>query len=88
MTANNDEFTYEFTATKAEAQFKFQTSNITWVDADTWNAKQALTLGADYVAMKNGAGDPNTSATLTVGTTYVISVKKTASGYSVKIAAK
>lgn len=86
-TDNADEVCYNFVATKAEAQFKFQTTCAGWNDANTWNAKKALTLGGDYVAMENGPGGDNTSATLTVGTEYNLFVKKTTSGYSVKIAA-
>ena len=79
---------YEFKATDANAQCKFQTTCGGWNDAATWNAKAELTLNGAYVDMSNGAGDPNTSATLEVGKTYVLSVKKSGDKYQVKIAEK
>lgn len=38
--------------------------------------------------MDNGAGVDNTSAKLTVGETYILSVKKIAEKYNVKISKK
>ena len=86
--AGAGEWKYEFKATDANPQFKFQTTCGGWNDAATWNAKAELTLNGAYVDMSNGAGDPNTSATLEVGKTYVLSVKKSGDKYQVKIAEK
>lgn len=84
----NGEWKYEFEATNANAEFKFQTVCGTWVDSATWNAKKSLVLGADYVVMEQGAGGDNMSATLEVGKSYILSVKKINDAYNVKIAAK
>ena len=86
--AGAGEWKYEFKATDANAQFKFQTTCGGWNDAATWNAKCALTVGDDYINMEAGAGGDNTSATLTVGSDYVLSVKKSGDIYQVKIAEK
>ena len=86
--AGAGEWKYEFKATDANAQFKFQTTCGGWNDAATWNAKCALTVGDDYINMEAGAGGDNTSATLTVGSDYVLSVKKSGDKYQVKIAEK
>ena len=79
------EWKYEFTATKADAEFKFQTTCGGWHDADTWNAKQEITVGGNYVAMENGPGGSNTTAKLTVGNKYILSVKNIDGKYNVKI---
>ena len=86
--AGAGEWKYEFKATDANAQFKFQTTCGGWNNAATWNAKCALTVGDDYINMEAGAGGDNTSATLTVGSDYVLSVKKSGDKYQVKIAEK
>lgn len=80
-----DEWIYEFTAAKSEAQFKFQTSNDDWHDEDTWNAKKEIIVDGEYTSMENGAGDPNMSAKLEVGKKYKISVKSNAEKYDIKI---
>lgn len=84
----NGEWKYEFKATEADAQFKFQTTCGAWNDSATWNAKKAISVGGEYVEMDNGGGGDNTSAKLTVGETYILSVKKIAEKYNVKISKK
>lgn len=84
----NGEWKYEFMATKSDAQFKFQTTCGDWNDLDTWNAKKAISVNGEYVEMSNGGGGSNTSAELTVGETYILSVKKIAEKYNVKISKK
>lgn len=81
------EWKYEFTATNAAAEFKFQTTCGGWHDEDTWNAQKEISVGDDYTEMKyQVGGGANTSATLTVGTKYVLSVKSINGKYNVKIA--
>lgn len=80
-----DEWIYEFTAAKSEAEFKFQTSNDGWNDGDTWNAKKEIIVDGEYTSMENGAGGSNMSAKLEVGKKYKISVKSNAEKYDIKI---
>ncbi len=82
------EWEYEFKATNANAEFKFQTTCGGWHDPDTWNAKKAISVGGEYVEMENAAGGLNTSASLTVGKNYILSVKKIDGKYNVKISEK
>ena len=83
------EWKYEFKATKADAQFKFQTKCGKWIDAAQLGANATLSLGGEYIDLVNeGGATPNIKASLTVGTDYVVSVKKSGDKYQVKIAAK
>ncbi|WP_287047773.1 hypothetical protein [Treponema sp.] len=87
--AGAGEWKYEFKATNANAEFKFQTQCGGWVDAAQLGADAPLSLGAEYIDLVNhGGATPNIKATLTVGTDYVLSVKKSGDKYQVKIAEK
>lgn len=87
--AGAGEWKYEFKATKADAEFKFQTKCGGWVDAAQLGAAATLSLGGEYIDLVNeGGGTPGIKATLTVGSDYVLSVKKSGDKYQVKIAEK
>ena len=80
---------YEFKATNANAEFKFQTQCGGWIDAAQLGADATLSLGAEYIDLVNkGGATPGIKATLTVGSDYVLSVKKSGDKYQVKIAEK
>lgn len=87
--AGAGEWKYEFKATKADAEFKFQTKCGGWVDAAQLGAAATLSLGGEYIDLVNkGGSTPGIKATLTVGSDYVLSVKKSGDKYQVKIAEK
>ena len=87
--AGAGEWKYEFKATNANAEFKFQTQCGGWIDAAQLGADATLSLGAEYIDLVNkGGATPGIKATLTVGSDYVLSVKKSGDKYQVKIAEK
>ena len=87
--AGAGEWKYEFKATNANAEFKFQTQCGGWIDAAQLGANATLSIGGAYIDMVNeGGSTPGIKATLTVGTDYVVSVKKSGNKYQVKIAEK
>ena len=83
------EWKYEFKATKADAEFKFQTKfSGNWIDSAQLGTNTVVVNGT-YVDLKNDGGEtPSIKVSLTVGTDYVISVKKSNDKYQVKIAEK
>ena len=87
--AGAGEWKYEFKATNANAEFKFQTQCGSWVDAAQLGADATLSLGGEYIDLVNdGGATPGIKATFTVGSDYVLSVKKSGDKYQVKIAEK
>ena len=60
-----------------------------WVDAAQLGADATLSLGGEYIDLVNdGGATPGIKATFTVGSDYVLSVKKSGDKYQVKIAEK
>lgn len=98
VSTTKNEWTYTFTARKADAAFKFLGDYTKWDDNKTWSTekedtdgksvREALTIGGAAVNLKNGGGLEDLTANLTVGTQYVVTLTLDGTTYKAKIAEK